>query len=240
MKKALVLLTVVCWAGTAWGDVVPNLQYDGWRGWNNHDASYTWMDSWGNHDDWGSSTYCDAAVAQFDRPSILTAINNVTGGSGPYDAYLHIAVTQDADNLAALGIARPVAGVFAIDNFPWGSATGTGTNFEVNVVANANGSNMHDDTFAWSYDTLSDRYLLNLNVGQAMVDFYLNHTAADGFFISNANPDGTYNPGQRLDTLWGQGSATFTLEIVPEPATLLLLGLGGLGVLVRRKRQDVT
>jgi len=231
MKKALALLAVLCLAGTAWGDVVPNIQYDGWRGWNNHDAGASWMDSWGNHDDWGSATMCDAAVAEFDRAAIQTAINNVGGGA--YDAYLHIAV--DLSYTANLAIARPVAGVFAIDNFPWGSATCSGTAFEVNVTGNANGNNMVDDTHAWSYDTLSDRYMLNLHVGQAMVDFYLAHTDADGMFISNANPNGS-DLNERIAPPWGQGQPTFTLEIIPEPATLLLLGLGGLGALIRRKR----
>ncbi len=229
MKKILVLLVVMCCAGMALGDVVPNSQYDGWRGWNNHAPGNTWMDSWGNTGDWGG-TLCDAAVAEFDRAAIQTAISNV--GGAPYAAYLHIQV--NSDNLAALGVARPIAGVFSLPNFPWGSATGTGTGFEVNVKANADGNNMHDETLPWSYSAVPGGYDLKIDVGQAMVDWYFAHPNANGFFISNANPDGSVNPGQRLDTY--AGGSTFTLEIVPEPATMLLLGLGGLGVLIRRKR----
>ncbi|MBN1555046.1 MAG: PEP-CTERM sorting domain-containing protein [Phycisphaerae bacterium] len=32
------------------------------------------------------------------------------------------------------------------------------------------------------------------------------------------------------------GSTAFSLEVLPEPATMSLLALGGLGVLLRRKR----
>lgn len=37
--------------------------------------------------------------------------------------------------------------------------------------------------------------------------------------------------------VWGTGSETLSVTYVPEPATLALLGLGGLGVLIRRKRR---
>ena len=43
--------------------------------------------------------------------------------------------------------------------------------------------------------------------------------------------------GGDWDIVWGTGSDTLSVTYVPEPATMVLLGLGGIGVLIRRKRR---
>lgn len=54
-----------------------------------------------------------------------------------------------------------------------------------------------------------------------------------GFFASNTGvtPASHYNGNQ-----WGHGSGYMDLEILPEPATMSLLIVGGLATLIRRKR----
>jgi sulfatase modifying factor 1 len=53
----------------------------------------------------------------------------------------------------------------------------------------------------------------------------------DGYLLQSGYRDNGYNPSYESTTFG------FRVSMVPEPATIALLGLGGLGVLLRRKRR---
>lgn len=258
MRVLVSAIVVLACASVSMAVIVTPTQTGGWRGWNNA-TSTGWLDSWSNHDDWGTGTFCDANVAEFSRADIQAAIAGV--GGGVYDAWLTVRVqgatgttsygTTPEQVTQALTTGHPVGGVFDIPQVPGALfseilGTGGGYNFEVDTTASAN--SMFTDLNTWSATPEFDdgdplnSYLLTINIGQPIVDFYLGNADADGFFISWIDAlvgvpvelgQGTMNAGDRLELV---NNDTTRLVIIPEPATLGLLLMGGVAALTRRRR----
>jgi len=260
MKVFISAIVVLACASVSMAVIVTPTQTGGWRGWNNG-TSTGWLDSWSNHDDWGTGTFCDANVAEFSRTAIQAAIASV--GGGVYDAWLTVRVQGATDNTSygttpaqvtqALTTGHPVGGVFDIPQVPGAAFTAIlgqsgGYSFEVDTTASAN--SMFTDLNAWSatpeFDGGGDplnSYLLTINIGKPIVDFYLNTANADGFFISWIDAlvgvpvelgQGTMNAGDRLEAV--NNDTTRLVILIPEPATLGLLLMGGVAALIRRRR----
>ncbi len=172
----------------------------GWRGSYNYTASYCWLDGWPN-------TGADAAIADFDRAALQSAINTQLGASGGWNAKLIVTQVGWTGNPAIPANLGPVAGVIDIDpsTFVWGGSwafnagsgnwTFSGTTF-ANFVAAYNASATAGRSFLFSptasqWTAYKDTGLPDVNVWNVAIDIpevlvvrYLNNASAEGFFAS--------------------------------------------------------
>lgn len=68
-------------------------------------------------------------------------------------------------------------------------------------------------------------------------DIVYNFTAADISALTAYSANGDFGFGFDPDCHYYNGGVEFTVEVIPEPATLSLLGLGLLGLLGRKRRK---
>ena len=91
-----------------------------------------------------------------------------------------------------------------------------GTQYQIQFFADSTGSNTQTISGSGSMNSLTGKYVTGTFTADATSQVLtVAYTGSTNFAVANA----------------------LTVGVVPEPATLALLGLGGLGVLLRRKRR---
>ena len=248
MKRTLAILLVVGYlAGVGLGaPIVVKYTADdinGWQGYyNNRKGGQPWLRDWNL-----ASGQNDCVVARLDRAEIQAAIDSMVNQYGSWGAYL---VTTEAGGGLAAGFA-PMGGMFDVDvcdyssgsmNYrdvlggdDWAYGATNYPSFKDAVLASeAAGDSMVCLGPAWTRPNsiVATQFDLVVDIPEAMVQLYLDNDDADGFFFSGLTDaiEVTYAYSQ-----WSK-AANLRLEITPEPATIMLIGLGGLGLLLRKRR----
>jgi hypothetical protein len=222
--------------GFCWGVV--------WRGlWNT--THHGEISFWNTRED----NQSNCAVAHFDRGAVQNAIN----AEGPnWDARL-VATYYDWMSEAPHAQMIPVAGLFTTDTWPsqpvdsgnstshradhangvkWGLSGTEYGSFEAMVEATVAPGVASIAMPPWSLRPGTGIIDIVVDIDDAMVTEYLNNTSVTGFYLSD-------HYEQNVDVAGNSqaGGAHFLrLEFIPEPATMMLMGLGGLGLLLRKRR----
>ena len=243
MKIFVCLLTVALISAASVGApiVVKHVvgQDGGWRGFWNPDTK-------GRPSNWGGAPECNADLGAFDRVAIQAAINTAIAAEGDWDAYL--VVTHPDWGTGAMGSLVPVAGVYDVDTtIVWGamathtdgdsSWTDGAVTGQFEPVMLTGGSSVVEGSPSYTFRPnaiVPAQEDVVIDISEGLVQHFLDTASAGGFFVSGTQETEyqVYGGNQ-----WG-GSGDIRLEIlpVPEPATMGLLALGGLGVLIRRKK----
>ncbi len=150
--------------------------------------------------------------------------------SGAKNSYLSVSTTTRAANTGTEDGVRlnwETNGTFQAKNYTNGTASTLG--FDGAFVVDAGSVTLYlyrasDNVFAAAFDDGSGFTWLNTTGGTEREDFTVGDTGNGALYVGVE----TYNPGTRnFDNL--------TLS-VPEPSSTALLGLGGLALMLRRKR----
>ena len=151
--------------------------------------------------------------------------------SGNKNTYLSVSTTTRAANYASedgIRLNWEIDGTFKAKNYTNGSALSPIT-FDSSFDVDAGSVTLYlyrasDNEFAAAFDGGSGFTWLNTTGGTEREDFTVGDTGNGALYVGVE----TYNPGTRnFDNL--------TLS-VPEPSSTALLGLGGLALVLRRKR----
>jgi hypothetical protein len=224
---------------------------NGWRGTFNNSKD-TGGGSTANADNWGTGTG-DCALFAPDKSELQSV---VTAAGTALDAWMLV-----PERNAVTGTPNMVAGIFTADNIQWSSTalrynkandagdqwkySGTSyADFEAMVAAGVLGGgaevlvgapfttpilNLGTDAAGQGGNTNA---VIKIHIGPEMVRDYLNG-AFSGFFVSNTD---TTVGGVTIygGTQWSNGIGSPSLMVTPEPATMVLLILGGLALIRRR------
>jgi len=109
-------------------------------------------------------------------------------------------------------------------NWSWGGLPTFGTAYAPAVLSNP---------FNWVTLTAGTKYWISVRPGQPDTWDAWNLSTSNNVLLSGVSTDSgaTYNYSRTIDT------AAFRIETVPEPTSMIALGAGGIGLLLKRRRK---
>ena len=236
-----------------------SFQGNGWMGYtNNRKTGAAQLSSWGDYDDWETNRYMNGVIGGYDRAEVQAAIDLNVALYGGWDAKVllthptWVGVPAGFDPVVGLfsadlpegetvtsfydSLSMNTRDVFGADDWTYGgTAYAQFEDFADTCVAGGDGMILEDQPwYQWIYNDPIAHNKVVVKVPNAMITEYLTNEDITGFFASNKQENDVAMDHYAGNQWTGRGF--MVLEITPEPATLLLIAVGGVGLVLRRKR----
>ncbi len=166
-------------------------------------------------------------------PLYFLAAQSYTGSTADWsNIQIELTTTVPAAPAATgVGVPSDTAGTMGDGAIDWYSFTLTGnTAIDINTLASTD----LDDTELGLYDSIGQLLASNDDEdGGSYLSQILANLSAGTYYVAVGGYNSTF--GGAFDAIGGSATGDYTLTITPEPASLVLLALGGLTVLRRRR-----